>query len=67
MEGCNVEKDDKKIDYHEFEFGEGIDNLNSCSTTDCTGIMYRAPASEAERESYQDVYDYEPPFVREKK
>jgi len=58
---------DKKTDYHEFDFGEGIENLSSRSTTDCTGIMYRAPVSEAERESYQDVYDYEPPFVREKK
>ena len=24
-----MEKDDKKIDYHEFEFGEGIDNPRS--------------------------------------
>lgn len=57
---------DKKIDYHEFEFGEGVDNLNSCSTMDCTGLMYRTPYSEAERESYQAIYDYEPPFVRER-
>lgn len=57
----------KKMDYHEYEFGEGVDNLNSCSTTDCTGILYRTPQNEAERESYQAVYDYEPPVVKVKK
>lgn len=64
--GRYIMEKEKKIDYHEFDFGEGIDNLSSCSTTDCTGIMYRTPKNEEERESYQEVYDYVPPFVREK-
>lgn len=58
---------EKKIDYHEYEFGEGIDNLNSCSTTDCTGLIWRAPQNDEELEAYRDVYDFEPPFVKEKK
>ncbi len=58
---------EKKIDYHEFEFGERIDNLNACSTTDCTGVMWRAPKSDAEKDSYRDIYDFEPPYVEEDK
>lgn len=54
---------EKKIDYHEFEFGEQIDNLNACSTTDCTGLIWRAPKNEDELESYKNVYDFEPPKV----
>lgn len=40
---------------------EGYDYLgNSCSTTDCTGLIPSAPSSEAERDSYEDVYHYQP-------
>lgn len=60
-------KEEKKIDYHEFEFGDRIDDLNACSTTDCTGLMWRAPYSDEERESYRDIYNYEPPYVEEGK
>lgn len=59
----NQDKKEKKIDYHEYEFGEQIDNLNACSTTDCTGVMWRAPQNDDERESYKNVYDFEPPKV----
>ncbi|MDY3908855.1 MAG: hypothetical protein SOZ48_03880 [Eubacterium sp.] len=55
----------KKTDYHEYEFGEKIDNLNACSTTDCTGVMWRTPKDEEEWESYRDVYDFEPPKMGE--
>lgn len=58
---------EKKREYHEFEFGEQIENLNACSTTDCTGVMWRAPKNEAEWDSYKDVYDFEPPKAATKK
>lgn len=34
---------------------------NAASTMDCTGLMYRVPEDDAERENYQSVYPYEPP------
>lgn len=40
---------------------EGYDYLgNSCSTTDCTGLIPRAALSEYERDSYEEVYHYQP-------
>ena len=40
---------------------EGYDYLgNSCSVTDCTGLIPSAPSSEAELDSYEDVYHYQP-------
>ena len=40
---------------------EGYDYLgNSCSATDCTGLIPSAPTSEAERDSYEEVYHYQP-------
>ncbi len=61
-----MDEKEKEMDYHEYEFGEEIDNLNACSTTDCTGLMWRAPKNEEEVESYKNIYDFEPPFVKEK-
>ncbi|MCH5266419.1 MAG: hypothetical protein J1F02_11000 [Lachnospiraceae bacterium] len=58
---------EKKIDYHEFDFGEQIENLNACSTTDCTGLIWRAPKDEDEVESYRNVYDFEPHYVEKDK
>ncbi len=55
---------EKKTNYHEYEFGEQIDNLNACSTTDCTGLMWRTPKNEDEIESYEEIYDFEPPKVK---
>ena len=45
---------------------------NAASTNDCTGLIPSLPVSEAELESYNDVYQYRPPeipqnTVREKK
>ena len=34
---------------------------NAASTHDCTGLIPSAPVSEAELESYEDVYHYRPP------
>ena len=43
------------------EIIEGYDYLgNSCSVTDCTGLIPSAPSSEAERDSYEEVYHYQP-------
>lgn len=39
---------------------------NAASTQDCTGLIPSAPASEAELDSYEQVYHFEPP-VPEKK
>lgn len=40
---------------------EGYDYLgNSCSATDCTGLIPSNPKSAAERDSYEDVYHYQP-------
>lgn len=50
---------EKKIDYKEFDFGEDLD-LNTCSNMDCTGAVPVPPKSKAEKESYKNVYDYEP-------
>ncbi len=33
---------------------------NSCSATDCTGLIPSAPHSRAEREAYEEVYHYQP-------
>lgn len=43
------------------EIIEGYDYLgNSCSATDCTGLIPSAPSTQAERESYEEVYHYQP-------
>ena len=34
---------------------------NACSSTDCTGLIPSAPHSEAELDSYEAVYHFEPP------
>ncbi len=36
---------------------------NAASTTDCTGLIPSAPASRAELESYQNMYQFEPPYL----
>ena len=36
---------------------------NAASTTDCTGLIPSEPVSKAELESYQDLYQFEPPYL----
>lgn len=36
---------------------------NAASASDCTGLIPSLPASEAELESYNDVYQYRPPEI----
>lgn len=33
-------------------------DIQACSTMDCTGLIPSAPQSEAELESYEDLYPY---------
>ncbi len=39
---------------------------NAASTQDCTGLIPALPTSEAELESYNDVYQYRPPVISDK-
>lgn len=41
-------------------------DIMACSTTDCTGLIPSLPQSEAELESYQALYPYEPKARKEK-
>lgn len=61
--GVNLKMRKKKrqIDYQEYDFGDSVEQLNASSTTDCTGVMWRAAKDEEEMESYRDIYDFEPP------
>lgn len=37
---------------------------NSASASDCTGLKHRAPVDEFQDESYEDVYHYLPPILK---
>lgn len=51
----------KKLETTNQTIIDGYDYLgNSASATDCTGLIPSAPMSKAERDSYQDVYHYQP-------
>lgn len=56
----------EKGNYGEFAADEDLDDLNSCSATDCTGVVTRAPQSDEELEAFKDIYDFEPPYVSAK-
>lgn len=40
---------------------------NAASTQDCTGLIPSVPQSRAELESYEEVYHYQPPKIKQKK
>lgn len=40
-----------------------LDTMNVSSATELTGMMYHPPASDAEMESYHDLYDMEYEFA----
>ena len=40
-----------------------FDYMNSCSTTDCTGLIPAAPINDEEYDSYNDIYFFQPPFI----
>lgn len=37
---------------------------NAASTQDCTGLIPSLPVSEAEIESYEDLYHFQPPHMQ---
>lgn len=37
---------------------------NAASTTDCTGLIPSAPQTSAELESYEELYAYQPPHMK---
>lgn len=39
---------------------------NAASSMDCTGLIPFLPTTEAELESYNDLYQYQPPVIKEK-
>lgn len=47
------------------DFNDDYDYLgNSASTSDCTGLKFKAPVDDFQDESYEDVYHYLPPQVK---
>ena len=53
----------KDIGFNE-EIDENIFEMcNICSTTDCTGLIQVVPRTEAELESYEELYPFRPPFL----
>lgn len=52
----------KEADDDKYNVGD-VDICNACSTTDCTGLMYRPPLNEDEIESYHQIYTFGPPEV----
>ena len=53
----------KDIGFNE-EIDENIFGMcNICSTTDCTGLIQVVPRTEAELESYEELYPFRPPFL----
>lgn len=49
----------KKIDYHEHQGPELASGV--ASANECTGLLYRAPENEEERENAQDLLPLEVP------
>ena len=53
----------KKRELTNEEIDENIFGMcNICSTTDCTGLIQVVPRTEAELESYEELYPFRPPF-----
>lgn len=58
MEKCQRELDNqRKIDSFDYL-------ANAASNHDCTGLIPSAPMNDAELESYNVIYQYEPPEVK---
>ena len=59
------DKDDKKQKEYTIaskNLERCLDNMtNAYSTYDCTGLIPSEPVNDAERESYNEVYNYLPP------
>ena len=44
-----------------------FDLMDASTSTECTGITPRPPLNDSEYESYQEVFNFGPPKVRNKK
>lgn len=57
-------KNNPKIRSHRYvsDFFDDADIVNSSSANDCTGLIPTSPQSDEELDSYEDVYDFRPPF-----
>lgn len=42
---------------------ETIDICNIASATDCTGLIQKVPLTDAEMESYEELYPFRPPIL----
>lgn len=51
----NNKKKDKKIKDIENKFDLG----NACCSGDCTGLIQNIPINDYQRESYEQIYDYQ--------
>lgn len=58
----------KKKTKNESQNQDIIDNFdylsNAASTHDCTGLIPSEPVDDAEREAYEDIYQYLPPAAK---
>ena len=54
-------KSEKKTDFY---LEESFDICNSSSTTDCTGLIFSAPQSDEEWDSYNEIYHFQPVSVK---
>lgn len=43
-----------------------FDLMDASSSTECTGIVPRPPLTDSEYESYQEVFNFGPPKIRNK-
>ena len=50
---------DKKPKFRHEKYDK-FDNLNTCSSTECTGLITVPPRDEDELENYMDIYDFGP-------
>ena len=54
----------KKRELTNEEIDENIFEMcNICSPTDCTGLIQIVPRTQAELESYEELYHFRPPFL----
>ena len=48
------------------DYIDNVDICNASSACDCTGLIPSLPESEEELEAYKKMYDFVPPYVKEK-
>lgn len=57
----------KENDSNKNNYNDDFDvDIQACSTMDCTGLIPSLPQSDAELESYEALYPFEPPVIDER-